>query len=153
MTPNPNKHNSNKLYVPKAIICDIDGTICDSLGRTWEDYGSIQNDVIIQFGTKVKNMLFSNLKADCIIYLTARKEDSRNETLEWLARNQNYQGKRDFLYMKPVDHTGEDVDYKQETFLSLIDQQFNVLSVLDDNVDVCKMFNSLGIDVLQIYNQ
>lgn len=129
---------------PRAIICDIDGTIAHMCERSPYDWHKVGTDT----PDKIIIDLLRRHDDRVIILLSGRDEVCRPETAEWLAENRvpfNH------LYMRPEGDTRKDSIVKRELFDSYIRDAFNVEFVLDDRNQVVEMWrNELGLKVLQV---
>lgn len=131
----------------KAIIVDVDGTIC-RLSENVDIYdtaNSIHN-VVVQPMKKIVE-LYSNDGVE-IIFITCRKNKFRKITYDYLAEkvlpNKNFH-----LIMKDDNDHRNDYEIKKELYLNKIDKEFNVLAVFEDRSNVVEMWRSLGLFCLQ----
>lgn len=154
---------------PTAIVCDIDGVLCDSDARyktlNFEDYqngnfrdffnalkacneASTEDDIPIDLGIALLSGLDLKLKPDHVIYLTARNNMSRTQTENWLKSNDMLLSKKESLVMKDNDFTSKkfrwDHTYKKQACKDL-QQEYNILIAIDDKISNCEAFESLGI--------
>ena len=87
------------MSLPKAIICDLDGTLCNQshrahlfLKRNWDEYfAGIPNDMPNEWCEKIlfaaQARILGNPDAgyhDHILFVTGRPEKYRDETKKWL---------------------------------------------------------------------
>lgn len=129
---------------PRAIICDIDGTIAHMGERSpydWHRVGSDNPD-------KIVIDLLRRHDDRVLILLSGRDAVCRPETVEWLADNRV---PFHHLYMRPEGDTRKDSIIKRELFETNIRDNFDVEFVLDDRNQVVDMWrNELGLKVLQV---
>jgi len=82
-----------------------------------------------------------------IILLSGRDSICRDETIAWLEKhNINY----DKLYMRPEGDNRKDVIIKKELFDNHVRDKFNVSFVLDDRLQVCQLWHSMGLTLLRV---
>lgn len=140
--------------LPFCVISDIDGTLAHMNGKRgpfeWHKVGNDDIDL------GVAHVLDG---VDIIGYATififsGRDEVCRPETEEWLERNNIiYEN----LYMRRSDHkhaNGDnvsDVIVKREMFEKYIKGKYNVLFILDDRPQVCRMWrDEYGLRVMNL---
>jgi hypothetical protein len=136
------------MNLPKAIICDIDGTLALLGNRnrydptTGED---ILNDPIANI-LKVYDSQ-TVLPVDLII-VTGREEKYREFTKNWLDANEISHYKQ--LYMRKNGDYRKDYIIKKEIYEKEIKGKYEVLFVLDDRDQVVKMWREEGLTCLQV---
>jgi len=84
-----------------------------------------------------------------VVFLTARPEHTRKLTVEWLRQRLELL-KYDYeLIMMPDDYPENKtiVDYKRDE-VRKIKEKYDILFAIDDNLDLCKMYEGLGIKAL-----
>ena len=138
---------------PKAIICDLDGTLCNidhrlsfvrNGNKDWKSffknipYDKVNEwcrDIIYRFETDYK-----------IIFCSGRGDNERRMTKEWLAEHDI---EYDNLFMRNRQ------DYRSDTIIKEILLEFEILTrytpyfIIDDRATVCKMWRNHGLIVLQ----
>lgn len=130
--------------LPRAIICDIDGTLAHMKNRSpydWKRVGEDEVDPII------KNLLKVLKEKYAIILVSGRDECCISETEQWLKDN-NIQ--YDHLLMRRNGDSIPDAIIKMALFESYIRSKYDVEFVLDDRNQVVKMWRSLGLKCLQV---
>ncbi|MEA9985656.1 AAA family ATPase [Subtercola sp. RTI3] len=129
---------------PRAILCDIDGTIAHMGERSPYDWHKVGTDN----PDKPVIDLLRRFNDRVIILMSGRDEICRPETVEWLATN-----KVPFhhLFMRPANDSRKDNIIKRELFEKHVRTEFNVDLVLDDRNQVVDMWrNELGLVCLQV---
>lgn len=132
---------------PKAIICDIDGTLAHMTGRSPYDYSRISEDLVDETIKSVVNMYYE--QAIKVLIVSGRKKECLKATHKWLEDNQvNY----DELFIdREAEDNRKDTILKREMFDAHIRNHYHVLFVLDDRNQVVDMWrNELGLKVLQV---
>lgn len=139
---------------PKAIICDLDGTLCNidhrkhhvSNGRkNWPMFfAGIPNDkpnnwcidLLLKFGENHE-----------IVFCSGRGEEYRHDTRVWLDKHflSNFKN----LYMRPVGDFRKDATIKEMLLDFEILTRFTPYFVIDDRKQVVDMWRSRGYTVLQ----
>jgi len=132
--------------LPKAIICDLDGTLALMNGRNPFDASSCEKDLlnkpVAAIVKKYKEMGFS------ILLLSGRQATYMEETKRWLA---NYEITYDKLIMRDGKDSRKDSIVKREFFDSEIKDKYFVEFVLDDRNQVVDMWRKdLGLTCLQV---
>ncbi len=131
--------------LPKAIICDIDGTLARMVDRGPYDYSKVSTDVVV---SSVRSMVQAMQDDDHIILLmSGRNAVCYADTNEWLHDN-NVPFRH--LFMRKRDDNREDSIIKRELFDEHIRGKYNVICVLDDRNRVVDMWRRLGLTCLQV---
>jgi acid phosphatase class B len=136
----------------KAIIVDLDGTLCDITHRKhyldvedWNSFNAAMDDDPINPWCKKIIELFSNAGFS-IIYITGRPDTYKSNTLNWLRYNSCI---IDALHMRPASDFREDFVVKKEIYDTKIKNNYNVLFCVDDRKQVTDMWRSIGLVCLQ----
>lgn len=132
----------------KAIICDLDGTLClfekedksKAHYRSPYDSGRCGSDLVNQAVLEVVNRF-------PVIFVSGREDKFRPETLKWLEmHNIAHLG----LYMRETGDFRKDNIIKREIFYQHIKLYYEVLFVLDDRDQVVKMWREEGLVCFQV---
>lgn len=138
----------------KAIIVDLDGTLCDvdhrvhhvqSKKKNWKAF----NELMVH--DKLNDWCFELMKAMSaqgykILFVTGRGEPWRVPTETWLHK---HSVKYEHLYMRGVLDQREDSDVKEEIYTTSIEQKYQVLFVVDDRKSVVERWRKLELTCLQ----
>jgi replicative superfamily II helicase len=149
----------------KCIIVDIDSTIAQKVSRHHYEWHRVGEDApIVEVIDLIKSYPHK------IIILTARNEGfpatpknkakfnqlsddeirmiGRVETERWIA---THVGDVERIIMKPCDSFENATLFKQKAYHALVDEGWDVEYIVDDNPDVCNMFqNEEGLLVLRV---
>lgn len=138
----------------KAIIVDLDGTLCDVEHRihhvkgpkkNWRAFNeSIIHDTLYEWCYELIEAMRN--RGYAILFVTGRSEDYRGHTTGWLARHNVH---FDHLYMRGVRDFREDSDVKEDLYRDFILEHFNVLFVVDDRKSVVERWRKMGLVCLQ----
>lgn len=138
----------------KAIIVDLDGTLCDVDHRVefvrkvpidWQGFNDRMSADKVNLWCQELIEAMSAKGCD-IYFITGRGEDYRGLTEEWLKRHHiNYQG----LFMRPANDMREDAEIKEEQYVKHLKGKFNILFVVDDRLSVVRRWRELGLVCLQ----
>lgn len=155
--PTPNKiiYNSD---LPSCIICDLDGTLALSDWRNPYDASQCEKD---EPNLVVVNLLRSYLnwlKTTKIIFVSGREEKYRDVTEKWLNKifwdfeyNNFIQSSYSYsLYMRPTQDTRKDYVVKKEIYEREIKKKYKVCFVIDDRLQVCRMWYEMGLPLLKV---
>lgn len=125
---------------PSAVICDLDGTIALLNGRNPYDASNCQNDLL-------NEAVYSIIKHKDVIFVSGREDKYKLQTQEFLHKHGlfNY-----LLYMRKSGDTRKDSVIKEEIFNDHIRGKFNIEYVLDDRLSVCRLWHSLGLNLLRV---
>ena len=139
---------------PKAVICDLDGTLCDTSHRVHymrqqpklrdEFHSELVNDPL---NTYVRGLLQWARPDHQLILLTCRPNNYELLTIEWLANNSVYY---DQLIMRAQYDTRPDAEVKAGIYHYEIEPHYDVKLVLEDKTEVVIMWRDLGLQCWQV---
>ena len=138
---------------PKAVICDLDGTLCDVAHREHHMrvrpkereafHSACVKDPIVKPVHELLELFRTG--GYRIILLTMRPQRYRPQTEEWLRRHKVHY---DELIM--AADTRPDAVQKQSIYLERIEPRYDTRYVMDDRASVVAMWRSLGLMVLDV---
>lgn len=133
--------------LPRAIICDLDGTLALLNGRSPYDASTCDQDLINQPVADI--VIRFQAAGHHIVFLSGREDKFREPTERFLKQHLG----PDFPYTLIMRTTGDmrkDSIIKQELLESQVTPQWYVDFVLDDRNQVVDMWRSLGLTCLQV---
>lgn len=133
--------------LPKAIICDLDGTLALLNGRNPFDASTCEED---EPNVPVVNMVknYKSLGYN-IILASGRTDTYKPQTLAWLA---NHGIDFDHLYMRKEGDFRKDATIKRELFEANIEGKYTIELVLDDRNQVVDLWrNELNLPCFQVF--
>lgn len=146
------------MYTKRAIICDLDGTLCKINGRDPYDASNCHTDIL---NSVVNNILIGYRTADAhpaspdrfprtIILCSGRSDRDRKPTVAWLkAHKIDY----DYLFMRKDGDKRKDSIVKKEILKNNIYGDLEIDEIefcLDDRQQVVDMWRAEGITCLQV---
>lgn len=164
-----------------CIIFDIDGVVCNSIERYHKhvddlakENGDIQKyiasfaqyshgdynlDQLIPMGKDLLDWAKSFYKPDLTVFITAREEEGRKQTENWLEKHQMFD-QQTLVIMKPnyirdmnghyiISSEFNDVNYKRAA-AKLLAKKYNVLMAVDDKLHLCEMYRDLGFQTIHL---
>ncbi|MFH9606818.1 AAA family ATPase [Streptomyces sp. NPDC017448] len=131
---------------PRAVICDLDGTLALPHGRSPYDTARCGED---RLNRALSNLLWSMQIVQDIhpIMLTGRDSQYRPQTVEWLRKN-NVPYHR--LFMRAAGDRRRDDIVKAELFDRHLRDTYDVLMAFDDRDRVVKLWRAMGIMTAQM---
>jgi len=151
----------------QVIICDLDGTIasCEwrrhfvepeppSRHKDWTSFfRGIPFDPVVP---EVKKML-EDYEANGfkIVYVSARPDYTRPQTIAWLTKHSCPGGPPFELYMRASGDSRHDPEVKQDILNGALAKYFKaglIHKVVDDRPQVIEMWKRNGLDVHQVYD-
>ncbi len=146
--------------LPICVISDIDGTLAHMNGKRgpydWHKVGSDDLDHAVAKvldGLRATNDIGDLYKIDIFLF-SGRDEVCRPETEAWL---DHYCISYDKLYMRRSDHLRPDggqvadTEVKREIYEKYIKDKYNVLFIMDDRPQVCRMWrDEFGLRVMNL---
>lgn len=131
---------------PRAVICDIDGTLAIHQGRGPFEYERCAEDALNEPVAHYLRMIAQPEDTD-IILLSGRPETAWDDTQEWL---DHYEIPRDALHMRAEGDYRSDVIVKAELFDRHIRDRYDVCVVLDDRDRCVRLWRGLGLACWQV---
>lgn len=138
----------------KAIIVDLDGTLCDvehrvhhvrSRPKNWSAFNQAMEQDRPYFWC-IELIAAMKARGYKIYFVTGRDENFRKMTTDWLKQhNVDY----DELYMRINQDFREDSEVKEEIYVNKIEKNSQVLFVVDDRMSVVERWRKLGLTCLQ----
>lgn len=133
--------------LPSCVIVDIDGTLADMKGIRgpfeeekvgWDK----PRDFVVDY---VKHLMDTGKK---VFIFSGRTDSCKEDTVEWLHRHglSKFEG----LHMRKTGDCRSDTIVKEEMFDSVIKNKYSTHFVIDDRACVCKMWESLGLQVVNV---
>jgi predicted kinase len=141
------KYAEQDASLPKAILCDLDGTLCIMNGRNPFDAATCEKDLP---NNPVLNVLKNYKKLGyTIILLSGRQDVHKPQTLNWL---KNHEVEFDLLLMRRFKDMRKDSIIKREIFDKEIANKYFIEFCLDDRNQVVDMWrNDLGLPCFQVF--
>jgi uncharacterized HAD superfamily protein len=138
----------------KAIIVDLDGTLCDvdhrvhhvqGKNKNWKEFNELMiHDELNHWCFELMEAMSS--RGYKIIFVTGRGEAFRSPTEAWLKKHKvTYE----HLYMRSLVDYREDSDVKEDIYFNMIEQKYRVLFVVDDRKSVVERWRKLDLICLQ----
>src|SRR3712207_6330689 len=116
---------------PKAIICDIDGTLADMGKRSPFDFENVDRDEVKHATAEAVRVFHS--AGYRIILFSGRDDSSMKKSKSWLAKNDIPYHE---LHMRRTNDRRKDLIVKRELYEQHVKGKYNVLLVLDDRDQV-----------------
>ena len=133
--------------LPTAVIVDLDGTICQHVGRSPYDYTKVLTDKPIKH---VINVIKELADRHEIVFLSGRKNSCYDDTVQWLDKYASFWGGH--LFMRPDESNDPDYVVKERLFNENINGKYQVVAVFDDRDQVCRLWHSKGLPLFRVGN-
>lgn len=133
--------------LPKAIICDLDGTLAIINNRSPFDGSKCENDLP---NTPVINLVKAYKKLGFkILLLSGRQGQYKEQTINWLNK---YEVEYDALWMRAEKDSRKDAIIKKELYNDNIKDHYNIEFVLDDRNQVVDLWRlDLKLPCFQVF--
>jgi len=139
-----------------VVVCDIDGTIADIKHRLhyvkgetkdWQGFFSEMDK------DTVREEVYGHLQeleaqGKKIIFVTARPDDYKQVTKEWLRKNVPLSSPF-MMFMRRKGDTRDDTIVKEQIYNTYL-KDMNVTLVIDDRPKVIRMWEELGLEVMDV---
>lgn len=139
------------------VVCDIDGTVADGEHRVhhlegekkdWKTYFSLMGGDRPQHEVYTAAMEEAVANDGELIFVSARPEDYRKETEDWLHKHgMDYM----HLIMRPQGNKRPDTEVKQKVLDKYL-KNYNIVKVYDDRPAVIRMWRENGLKVEDVGN-
>jgi len=126
----------------EGVIFDIDGTLAHMGDRSPFDWDKVYKDDLNKF--VFEHINFHKGLGRVIIFVTGRDASCRKETQEWFEMY-GLDASEYSMYMRPKDDFRKDTVVKREIYTNDIKDNFNIVCVYDDRLQVLEMWNQEGI--------
>lgn len=138
---------SFKKGLPNCIIVDVDGTLANNDGiRSPFEWSKVELDRPIKHTIRLIQSWAYMYKGEIIIF-SGRDKVCYEDTAKWLIKNQV---PFTSLYMRPEGNSQCDTIIKEKLFTDHIYNKYNVDFVMDDRKKVCMMWESIGLNVVNV---
>lgn len=139
----------------RAIIVDLDGTLCDcehrvhhvsgSGKKNWKEFNELMSEDELNNWCLdlIHAMVATNHK---VLFVTGREDQYEEKTKEWLAR---HLVPYDELHMRESNDFREDSEIKKDIYNQRIKDKYKVTFVVDDRKSVVTMWREIGLVCLQ----
>ncbi len=137
----------------RAILCDIDGTLClfdrskkNPYDRDFEN--DTANEAVINLLYRIDDCNFNGIgEWTDIIFVSGRNDKFREVTRKWL----DDRGFKIYpLFMRKDGDFRKDSIFKKELYDNEIKGKYNIEFVLDDRNQVVEMWRQQGLTCLQV---
>lgn len=134
-------------FLPNCIVCDLDGTLALSDGRSPYDGTKVDEDKV---NFQLLWVLEELAKNTTIIFVSGREATDicRTKTEEWLNKHCSF---KFALFMRNKDDRRKDAVVKEEIYKNKIEPNYNVRLVFDDRNQVVDKWRQLGLLCAQVY--
>lgn len=147
----------NIIMKRKAVICDLDGTLCDANHRVHYVEKQPKNWAKFfaeAFKDKVNTWcldMMKNYQAQGIevLFVTGRHEGLVNSTIGWIYTHTPFEAElHTNLFMRGEGDFREDTIIKQEIYDKVIAPKYEIIMAVDDKSSIIKMWESYNIPVI-----
>jgi predicted kinase len=139
----------NNFALPKAIVCDLDGTLAIHVNRTPFEFHKCYEDAVNRTVLRVLNM-FENCRYK-IIFVSGREDSCKEQTTQWLTHKCGFDmDKECLLYMRKTGDNRKDSVVKREIYENEILTKYYIEFVLDDRQQVVDTLRDMGLQVWQV---
>lgn len=144
----------------KCILVDVDGTLANLEHRLGfirtkpKNWKAFFNACIHDQPYEDIVWLVKTLKAagNIILIVSARSENERDMTTQWLNTVAGLEGIYDKIYLREKNDYRDDSIVKEEILDKIYSDGYNPYMVLDDRDRVVQKWRSLGLRCLQVKN-
>lgn len=138
-----------KEALPKAIICDLDGTLAHLGDRSPYDASTAEKDLInMPIANIIEVYDHQKLYDISLILISGREAKSRPATVRWLKKYKITHYKA--LHLRKDGDLRKDFIIKKEIYEKHVKDIYDVLFVLEDRDQVVKMWREIGLTCLQV---
>lgn len=131
----------------KAIIVDLDGTMCIFDKRGPFDYQKCDTDLPNEPVLDIVRRYNADPEFT-VIFVSGREDEARAMTVKWLEKHLGLLP--EYLFMRKTKDWRKDTIVKRELYEEHIKGKFEVLFVLDDRDQVVKMWRQEGLTCFQV---
>lgn len=139
-----------KIYIPnnnlpKALICDVDGTIAEINGRSHYDFNKVLTDIPREeIISMIKSWSIANKLH--IIFMSGRDECCREDTIKWIQKYFYKDNEQNItIFMRKHKDKRNDKIIKEELFWEFVSEYWNIISAIDDRPRIVRLWHDIGI--------
>ncbi|GCE22813.1 phosphatase domain-containing protein [Dictyobacter kobayashii] len=130
--------------LPKAIICDLDGTLAVLNGRNPYNAADCEQDLLNEH---IANIVRFYSQTVHVLLVSGRKECHRPQTVNWLTQHDiPYTS----LWMRQDEDNRKDSLTKEDIYREHILGKYAIQFCLDDRNSIVNLWRSLGLICLQV---
>jgi hypothetical protein len=129
---------------PTAAIFDVDGCLAKMEGRSPYEWDKVDQD---KANLPIVDLVDKYYGSVEVIILSGRDGSCREKTEAWFAENGI---KYNHFFMRDANNNEKDSIIKQRIYEEKIKPYYNVLFVVDDRLQVCRMWHNLGLTLLRV---
>lgn len=138
---------NNPSCLKQCYIIDIDGTVAEKGNRNPFDWKRVGEDKVIDPVHSLVWDLSQNDEGAEIIFCSGRDEVCREETQIWLDKHFKEGSK---LYMRKHNDIRPDWIVKEELWKEIVEEGYNIISLIDDRQQVVRRGRAIGLTVAQV---
>lgn len=131
--------------LPKAVLCDIDGTLAHHVSRGPYEIEKCETDLLDEEVARV--LALADRADDHVVLLSGRQSEFREHTERWLKANGVVY---DELWMRAEGDRRPDDVVKAELFDAHVRDRYDVRFILDDRDRVVALWRRLGLRCWQV---
>lgn len=131
--------------LPKAVLCDIDGTLAHHVSRGPYEIEKCETDLLDEEVARV--LALCDRADDYVVLLSGRQSEFREHTERWLKANGVVY---DELWMRAEGDRRPDDIVKAELFDAHVRDRYDVRFVLDDRDRVVALWRRMGLKCWQV---
>jgi predicted kinase len=134
---------------PKCVICDIDNTVAQMVGRSPFDESRVGEDLPKQQVIDIVKKCTDDKKWK-LIFVSGRKDSCGHQTAKWIEENLAIPYDETELYMRRHNDNRRDDIIKYEILRDNILPNYNPIAVFDDRIGPTRMWRKMGLTVFQV---
>lgn len=131
--------------LPKAVVCDIDGTLAHHASRGPYEIEKCETDLLDEEVARI--LALADRADDYVVLLSGRQSEFREHTERWLKANGVVY---DELWMRAEGDWRPDDIVKAELFDAHVRNRYDVRFVLDDRDRVVALWRRMGLKCWQV---
>lgn len=131
--------------LPKAVLCDIDGTLAHHVSRGPYEIEKCETDLLDEEVARI--LALADRADDYVVLLSGRQSEFREHTERWLKANGVVY---DELWMRAEGDRRPDDVVKAELFDTHVRDRYDVRFVLDDRDRVVALWRRMGLKCWQV---
>lgn len=145
----------SKKSLPKVVICDLDGTLCQNTeenieaakAKDWDKFSATLGDAGVNRWCQelIEALWYQSIN---ILFLTGRSQKDRKTTEDWLNEHQFLSDGNKLFMPRGKTHRAPSHEVKTGCYLKEIKGKYDVLFVLDDRRGDVKAYREAGLTVL-----
>ena len=135
------------LTLPKCIVVDLDGTMCDLEHRKHNPYDASNCDKDGRHEHVINMCELLHKNGHKVFFFSGREDKYKEPTLKWLTENVGHEYE---LHMRESGNAEKDSKLKERLFRDNVLNKYFCAAWIDDRLSVCRFVYNAGLPLFRV---